>query len=297
MSGILTILVIREDGSRSSWRMRRLWWNLAVASLILLPCAVGGMGWLCWELWTRGQAAEAENGRILARNEILERKAEQLDTLSVLLKEEKVPGRDMVIRALAGRTPGTGSRAASDESRTAAPSAAAVADARKPGKAAAPAAEEPKKEDARREAPKPAEAASPDAPDDEGALGRKMAQSDGPGHAEFPILDTGYVSVQNVNARVVDRASLRVMLDLRNTGKGTAIGVIVPWLVSADGRRRLLSPAPQEAAGFRIMRFKHAVFAAPLPEGGSAPGDQLILEVRRAADKEIVFRNLFAIER
>lgn len=293
MSGILTLLVIREDGSRSSWRMRRLWWNLAVASLLLLPCAVGGMGWLCWELWTRGQAAEAENGRLLARNESLERRMEQLDMLSDLLKEEQVPGRDMVIRALADRTPGAQGRAASDEGRKAAP-AAVAADARKAGKPSAPAAEE---------APKPAEApgtsgaASPEAPDDEGALGRKMAQSDGPGHAEFPILDTGYVAVQNVNARVVNRTSLRIMLDLRNIGGGAAMGVVVPWLVTADGRRLALSPTPPEAADFRIMRFKHAVFAAPLPEGGSAPGDQLIIEVRRAADKEIVFRNLFAIER
>ena len=74
----LSLVIIREDGRRQSWRLRRVWLHALLGSLLLLPCLAGVLGWFC-----------------------MEGKLERLEQVSILLEESAVPGRDILTRALA----------------------------------------------------------------------------------------------------------------------------------------------------------------------------------------------------
>lgn len=120
---------------------------------------------------------------------------------------------------------------------------------------------------------------------------------EGPGHEEFPAIDTGYVKVGNVQARALRGGKLRIALDLRNTDhQKLASGTVQAVLVTADGRKRQLAFDPDDVGDFRISRFKRAVMVARLPEHLSLVNAQIILEVK-SQDQNVTYRNIFAVER
>lgn len=134
-------------------------------------------------------------------------------------------------------------------------------------------------------------------PSDEPRPAVDPAMGDGPGHEDFPAVDTGYVKVGNVQARALRAGKLRIALDLRNTdNQKIASGTVLATLVTADGARHVLRFEPEDVGNFRISRFKRTVMVARLHEQLSLVNAQVILEVK-SQDQNVEYRNIFAVER
>lgn len=121
------------------------------------------------------------------------------------------------------------------------------------------------------------------------------SMAEGPGHEEFPAVDTGRVKVTNVQARALRGNSLRIGLDLRNPESQKLLaGTVSATLVTASGQKYPLVFDPEDVGNFRISRFKRAVMISRVPEQYSLVNAQVILEVR---DSGLLYRNIFAVER
>lgn len=124
-----------------------------------------------------------------------------------------------------------------------------------------------------------------------------LAAQDGPGHSEFPAINTGYVTVDNINARVQPGSKLRISLDLRNPDtRKTLSGEVLCTLVTAAGESIPLQFRPQEAGDFRITRLKRAVLVSVLPPQTNFTNAQVLIEVKNDSG-ELVYRNIFPVER
>lgn len=120
---------------------------------------------------------------------------------------------------------------------------------------------------------------------------------EGPGHEEFPVVDTGRVKVVNVQARALRDNSLRIGLDLRNAeNQALLTGTVSATLVTASGQKYQLTFDPEDVGNFRISRFKRAVMVSRVPEQYSLVNAQVILEVQDQ-DSGLLYRNIFAVER
>ncbi len=238
---------MRDNGPRRSFRVRRGRFFLLMAFFACLPLVCGGLGWQTWRLWRENTELRESVLRFESDYQAAQATAERLENLEVLLREEGVPGRELVLRKLAS----------AEQAETAAPAAE--------GETAPPA------EDA-------------------------AAMGEGPGHEEFPAIDSGYVKVGNVQARALRGGKLRIALDLRNTdSQKLASGTVRATLVTADGQKRPLSFDPDDVGDFRISRFKRSVMVARLPEHLSMVNAQIILEVK-GQEQSVVYRNIFAVE-
>lgn len=139
----------------------------------------------------------------------------------------------------------------------------------------------------RSETPKPAPVEEETAP----------ATQDGPGHSEFPAINTGYITLENINARVQPGSKLRISLDLRNPDtRKTLSGEVACTLVSAAGESTPLQFRPQDAGDFRITRLKRAVLLSVLPPQTNFTNAQVVIEVKNDSG-ELVYRNVFPVER
>lgn len=254
----LSLVIIREDGRRQSWRVRRIWLYVVLASLLLLPCLAGGVGWLCYDIWRENGLLQREALRLEGESETMEARLERLEQISVLLEESAVPGREILTRALAQREMGD---------------AVALAV---------------------RETPPPASA--PDG--EEAAIKEQMVKEEGPGHADFPAVRSDYVSIDKVQVRLAPNRTLRIALDLRNKRTERAKGEVVAVLVTPEGKHVPLKFVPSDVGKFSILRFKHAVMSANLPKGmaNALNGAQVMLEARGGEKNAVVFRNIFVVE-
>ena len=124
-----------------------------------------------------------------------------------------------------------------------------------------------------------------------------VAMGEGPGHEDFPVVDTGRVKVANVQARALRGNGLRIGLDLRNTETQKLLtGTVTATLVTAAGQNHQLVFEPEDVGNFRISRFKRAVMVARVPEQYSLVNARVILEVTEQ-DSGVIYRNIFAVER
>lgn len=138
-----------------------------------------------------------------------------------------------------------------------------------------------------------APAAGPGTARETSPAGTPMAE--GPGHEEFPVVDTGRVKVINVQARALRGNALRIGLDLRNPESQKLLaGTVSAMLVTASGQKHQLVFDPEDVGNFRISRFKRVVMISRVPEQYSLVNAQIILEVR---DSGLLYRNIFAVER
>lgn len=120
---------------------------------------------------------------------------------------------------------------------------------------------------------------------------------EGPGHEDFPEVDTGRVKVANVQARALRGNGLRIGLDLRNADTQKLLaGTVSATLVTASGQKCPLAFDPEDVGNFRISRFKRAVMVARVPDQYSLVNAQVILEVTEQ-DTGLIYRNIFAVER
>lgn len=120
---------------------------------------------------------------------------------------------------------------------------------------------------------------------------------EGPGHEEFPAIDTGLVKVSNVQVRAMRGNILRIGLDLRNLNADQLMsGEVGATLVTAKGERKTLVFNPQDVGNFRISRFKRTVMSAHVPGNINLADSQIILEVKNQAGEDL-YRNIFAVQR
>lgn len=119
----------------------------------------------------------------------------------------------------------------------------------------------------------------------------------GPGHGDFPAVDTKAVSVENVNARLVRAGKIRINLDLRNPDPKRSIAGHVRCTFIADSGEVIQLPLSAEQSDYKITRFKRAVFQPTLPPTiTDTTNARIIIEVFVDEDT-LVYRNLFPLER
>jgi len=253
----LSIILMRDNGPRRSFRVRRgrFLASLAVAACMPVACAV--LAWLCWTLWQQNVQLRDNILRFESDYQEAEATAERLQNLEELLQEEGVPGREMVLRRLGAGAPA---------GESAGESAALGANSDQPQEKT---------------------------PAESGESGRL---AEGPGHAEFPSIDRDYVKVGNVQVREIRGGKLRLALDLRNSDSQKILsGVVSGILLTADGKTHPLRFDPEDVGNFRISRFKRAAMVASAEGQLNLTNAQVILEVRNQ-DNTLVFRNIYAVE-
>lgn len=240
----LNIIFMRDNGPRHSFKLRRSTFLLLASLFACLPFLCVLLLAECWHLLQENHTARASIDRLEVELQSLETRAERLENLEALLEEDRISGRETVIRQLAS--------AAGDS------------------------------------APKPAPML-----DDEDA----PEIAEGPGHEEFPALDSGRVKVSNVQVRALNNKSLRIGLDLHNPDQEPILsGKVETILVTSDGDRKPLTFLQEDTGTFRISRFKRTVMQAPVPGGANIENSQLIIEVKDNNDKPL-YRNIYSVQR
>lgn len=239
----MNIIFMRDNGPRRSIRLRRSRFYLLILFFLSTPFLCMLLAAQCWFLWEDNQRLRENVERFELDYQAAEYRAERLENLEALLREEKIPARELILRQLARE----GQHAVQEEPDNA------------------------------EETPPP--------------------MAEGPGHEEFPVVDTGRVKIDNVQVRATRGNTLRVGLDLRNPDNENLLsGEVGAILVTADGERKNLSFAPHDAGNFRINRFKRAVMTAQAPRGASLINASLILEVR-CETGAVLYQNIFAVQR
>lgn len=117
---------------------------------------------------------------------------------------------------------------------------------------------------------------------------------EGPGHEDFPVMESGDLKVSNVQAILRDN-KLRISLDLANAqAQKVLTGEVTASLALADGRKVKLDFAPPDVGRFRINRFKRSVMNAILQRQLNLVNAQVIIEVADQ-DGRLIYRNVFPI--
>ena len=254
----LSIILMRDNGPRRSFRVRRARFVAALAVMACMPALCGVLGWLCWTLWQQNVQLRDNVLRFESDYQVAQANAERLENLEELLREENISGRELVLRRL-----GTGGAAAEAPGEGPSNSGSTATAPEKPQK-------EPAKDAAK--------------------------TVDGPGHEDFPAIDLDYVKVGNVQVREIRAGKLRLALDLRNTDSQKILsGVVSGTLLTADGKTYPMRFDPEDVGNFRISRFKRAVMVAGTDKQVSLTNAQMILEVR-SQENAVVFRNIYAVE-
>ena len=242
----LGIILMRDNGPRRSFRLRRSSFFALVIFFACLPFLCAVLGWQCWQLWQENASLRANMQRFEMDTQAAQATAERLQNYEELLREEGVQGRELLLRRLARGG---------------------------------------------------AEAQAAEAPGGDSAQAAGTPLGEGPGHEEFPVVDTGVIKVGNVQARALRGNGLRIGLDLRNADSRKLLaGSVSATLVTASGQKCPLTFDPEDVGNFRISRFKRAVMVARVPEQYSLVNAQVILEVREQ-DADLIYRNIFAVER
>lgn len=121
------------------------------------------------------------------------------------------------------------------------------------------------------------------------------AEQEGPGHEEFPVIDTEEIILENIRARVLDDGKISISLDLRNPDiSKTITGRVNCILSDATGATHPLE-IEEGLKSFRINRFKRVVF---MPDIDPALADEyisIIIEVFDDSDK-VIYRNITPVE-
>ncbi len=123
---------------------------------------------------------------------------------------------------------------------------------------------------------------------------KSAAQQEGPGHDEFPVLDTGVLQVENVSSIVLEKERIRTSFSLRNKGSESISGEVFCILSLASGKTLALMTTPPEAGKYKIANFKSAVLYSDIPEKIDLKNAEMVLEVKNATG-EVVYRNVYPL--
>lgn len=233
----LNIILMRDNGPRRSFRIRRSRFFVLLAFFAVLPLIAVALALHVWQLWHENTELHHRLLRLESEWQNARATASRLENLAALLQEEESLSHELVVRQLGGTQPSL--------------------------------------------------------PDSE----TLASQGDGPGHEEFPVTDTGYVSIRNVQARALRGDKLRIALDLHNTDRQEqATGTVQASLITADGKRHELTMEPEKVGDFRIQRFKRAVMVCRLPSQINLTNAQVVIEVFQREGNTLCFRNIYAVE-
>lgn len=127
-------------------------------------------------------------------------------------------------------------------------------------------------------------------------------QTEGPGHPEFPAINTGKIRVDNTTVRFIQGQGqgrqLRISLDLTNPDPTTIVGgKIVCILTTADGQTLPLRLFPQGAEAFRIAQLRRVVLTAQLPPNSNPTDAQVVVEIKQEGGDTILYRTVHAVAR
>ena len=98
----LSIIFMRDNGPRRSFRVRRVLFYTVLCFFACLPLLSAGLGWQCWKLWQDNGILRANMLRFESDYQEAQATAERLEHLEDLLREENVQGRTLVLRRLGG---------------------------------------------------------------------------------------------------------------------------------------------------------------------------------------------------
>lgn len=102
----LCIILMRDNGPRRSFRVRRGRFIATLTVVACLPAICAALGWLCWLLWQENTLLRHNVLRFESDYQAAEARAERLESLEELLREENVSGRELVLRKLGGSAAG-----------------------------------------------------------------------------------------------------------------------------------------------------------------------------------------------
>lgn len=98
----LGIIVMRDNGPRRSFHLRRSNFFLLLVFFGCLPFLCMLLLIQCWLLWQENIKLRESMERYESEYQAVESRAERLENLEELLREENVPGRQIITRQLAG---------------------------------------------------------------------------------------------------------------------------------------------------------------------------------------------------
>ncbi len=123
---------------------------------------------------------------------------------------------------------------------------------------------------------------------------KSAVAQEGPGHENFPVIDTGALQVDNVSSTLVEKDRIRTAFDLRNKGTESIAGEAVCILSLASGKTIPLTPAPADAGKYKIANFKSAVMYTEVDSKLDLTNAELILEVKDQTGA-VVYRNIYPL--
>lgn len=97
----LNIIFMRDNGPRRSLRVRRSRFYLFLLFLLSLPLLCLLLGIQCWLLWNENTKLRENVERFETDYQAAEYRAERLEKLEALLREENISGREILLRQLA----------------------------------------------------------------------------------------------------------------------------------------------------------------------------------------------------
>ncbi len=269
----LNLLIMRDSGETKRYRVRRSFFHAFITIFLCFPIFTAIAVWGCYALWQDNVTLKEKISLTEQLNQEYFAKAERLSNLEDLLKRETEIESKLTqnIVATAPKTANTSNK--SEEI-----------------------AQTSHKGDATTSDPKEEATASTDKESPATKEGQEeVLMDDGPGHAEFAIIDEGIIMVENVVSRLVEPRRLRTSLDLRNPGTASLAGEVLCILSLASGDTVPLTLNPTNVGNYRIQRWKKAVLFADIAEEHDLFNAQIIIEVKDNTGK-LLYRNIFAIE-
>lgn len=236
----LCIIFMRDNGPRRSFRVHRGSFYAALAFFACLPLLALALGWQAWRLWQENAMLRENVLRFESDYQEAQATAERLENLEELLREDGVPGRELVLRKLA-----------SIEQAQRLPAAAPVRDV-------------------------PATAPTDDAEDGARPLMDEGPGHDEFPAIDADYVKVGNVQARALQDRKLRIALDLRNTDNQKIASGTVLGT----LITADGAKSELGFEQEDVGNFRISRFKRTVMVARLPGQASLVNAQVILEVR-----------------
>jgi hypothetical protein len=256
--GKYNVLLIRDDGATRSIRIGGGIMRFLLCILLLLPVAAGGGLWIGWQSLQKLQEWEQQEETL--QREITDLHA-QLERMYHIHRLAQMHSADHT-----------------------APS--------EPGPAAKP---EPPKSEPAGGANAPA-ATPPVAEETTGAPAQTPAAAEQtPSEEELNLIeiDTGQVSLSNINAKLNKERILSLSMNLHNESEHQLAGTLNIVLLTADLQRH---PIPYDDVRFRISRRKNFSGSAFVPEAaGDLTDASLLIEV--VSDQTLVYRRMYPISR
>lgn len=243
----LCIIFMRDNGPRRSFRVHRGSFYAALVFFACLPLLVGALGWQAWRLWQENALLRDNVLRFESDCQEAQAIAERLENLEELLREDGVPGRELVL-----------SKLASAEQAQRLPAAAPARDPRAPDQA-------------------------DDAEDGARQLLDEGPGHDEFPAIDVGYVKVDNVQARALHDRKLRIALDLRNTDNQKIASGTVLGT----LITADGAKIELGFEQEDVGNFRISRFKRTVMVARLPGQASLVNAQVILEVRTQDKKVV----------